>query len=255
MLAIVVTGHFSWQLFLVVSLLTSLFYVSGMILNDVFDSKIDAIERPSRPIPSGQVTRKQAGIVAATLLLSAVNGLEFLYKTTTILHFAAPVLLASVILLYDIWHKGNYFSPFVMASCRFMVYVAAVLTVADQVPIFLWGIAGVAGCYIVGLTYLAMQENLQRIQNYWPALFLIAPYAYAWNNEANFVCLGLALIWSLYNFMLLYQRKIKEAVGGFICGVCLVDAMLLSTISPEYLLYFYLYFVITVCAQKFIPGT
>ena len=35
----------------------SLFYVGGMYLNDAFDADIDAIERPERPIPSGQVRR------------------------------------------------------------------------------------------------------------------------------------------------------------------------------------------------------
>ena len=34
----------------------SLFYVGGMYLNDAFDAGIDAVERPERPIPSGQVS-------------------------------------------------------------------------------------------------------------------------------------------------------------------------------------------------------
>ena len=32
---------------------TVLVYVAGMVLNDAFDARIDARERPRRPIPSG----------------------------------------------------------------------------------------------------------------------------------------------------------------------------------------------------------
>jgi 4-hydroxybenzoate polyprenyltransferase len=35
----------------------SLLYVAGMYLNDAFDAGIDAVERPSRPIPSGEASR------------------------------------------------------------------------------------------------------------------------------------------------------------------------------------------------------
>ena len=34
----------------------SLLYIAGMFLNDAFDRTIDALQRPERPIPSGQVT-------------------------------------------------------------------------------------------------------------------------------------------------------------------------------------------------------
>src|SRR5205823_6895168 len=31
-------------------------YIAGMVLNDVFDLKTDAVERPFRPLPSGQIS-------------------------------------------------------------------------------------------------------------------------------------------------------------------------------------------------------
>src|SRR5687767_13276310 len=37
----------------------SFFYVGGMFLNDAFDRKIDAVERPDRPIPRGLVSARQ----------------------------------------------------------------------------------------------------------------------------------------------------------------------------------------------------
>ena len=36
-----------------------LLYLSGMVLNDVFDADADARERPERPIPSGRVAQRR----------------------------------------------------------------------------------------------------------------------------------------------------------------------------------------------------
>ena len=35
---------------------SSLMYLAGMALNDYADREIDAVERPSRPIPSGRIS-------------------------------------------------------------------------------------------------------------------------------------------------------------------------------------------------------
>src|SRR5919206_5170200 len=48
----------------------TLFYIGGMFLNDAFDRAIDARERPSRPIPAGEISavaafihgRRRAGV-------------------------------------------------------------------------------------------------------------------------------------------------------------------------------------------------
>ena len=37
-------------------------YFGGMVLNDVFDAKLDAVERPERPIPSGRISLRSAAI-------------------------------------------------------------------------------------------------------------------------------------------------------------------------------------------------
>ncbi len=35
---------------------SSALYLAGMVFNDFFDRRIDAVERPKRPIPSGRVS-------------------------------------------------------------------------------------------------------------------------------------------------------------------------------------------------------
>ena len=47
-----------------------LLYLSGMVLNDVFDAEVDAVEQPHRPIPSGRVSRRAAALVGWGLWFS-----------------------------------------------------------------------------------------------------------------------------------------------------------------------------------------
>jgi len=55
-------------LFAIVALITA----AGNVINDFFDAKIDAINRPDRPIPSGAVSRGAARGFAFTLFLAGI---------------------------------------------------------------------------------------------------------------------------------------------------------------------------------------
>ena len=55
-------------LFVIVVLITA----AGNAINDFFDAKIDAINRPNRPIPSGVVSRRAAQGFAVTLFLAGI---------------------------------------------------------------------------------------------------------------------------------------------------------------------------------------
>ncbi len=55
---------------LALPLASALLYWSGMVLNDWADRKRDAVERPERPIPSGDVS-PAAALSAATILAAA----------------------------------------------------------------------------------------------------------------------------------------------------------------------------------------
>jgi geranylgeranylglycerol-phosphate geranylgeranyltransferase len=55
-------------LFAIVTLITA----AGNVINDFFDVKIDTINRPDRPIPSGAVSRAAARVFAVTLFLAGI---------------------------------------------------------------------------------------------------------------------------------------------------------------------------------------
>ena len=50
---------------------SGLLYVAGIVLNDYFDIEIDKRERPSRPLPSGNISKGHALAIALIALLIA----------------------------------------------------------------------------------------------------------------------------------------------------------------------------------------
>ena len=87
-----------------------------------------------------------------------------------------------MITVYDAWHKENPLSPVVMGLCRVLVYLTAALAVAGAIDPAVWGGAVVLLCYLIGLTYVAKQENLTEVRHLWPLAFLGAPFLYAWRS-------------------------------------------------------------------------
>lgn len=92
-----------------------LLYAGGVVLNDAFDARLDAIERPERPIPSGRATRVGAFVFGALLLISgiAVAGTA---GGASLLVAAAVALTA---LFYDADAKHHcLLGPLMMATAR-----------------------------------------------------------------------------------------------------------------------------------------
>ncbi len=53
-------------------LATSGLYAGGVVLNDVYDAELDAAERPERAIPSGRISKQNALIFGALLLILGI---------------------------------------------------------------------------------------------------------------------------------------------------------------------------------------
>lgn len=97
------------------SVSTACLYGGGVVLNDFFDARLDARERPERPIPRGDATRLQAGILGFSLLLA---GVLFAFFAGTI-PFVLAACIAGLVLLYDTGAKNHaVFGPLNMGLCR-----------------------------------------------------------------------------------------------------------------------------------------
>ncbi|MGI5523223.1 SCO3242 family prenyltransferase [Micromonospora sp. CA-259024] len=92
-----------------------LLYWAGMAANDWADRRLDAEERPERPIPSGRVTPAAAVGLAAGLTAAGV-GLAAAVGGRRAAVLAVP--LAATIWGYDLLAKNTAAGPAVMAACR-----------------------------------------------------------------------------------------------------------------------------------------
>lgn len=100
---------------LALPLASACLYWAGMALNDYSDRELDAVERPERPIPSGQVSPGQAlavagGLTGVGVALAAVGGGRRAVRV------AVP--LAAAVWAYDLVFKSGPLGPAAMSLCR-----------------------------------------------------------------------------------------------------------------------------------------
>jgi len=145
------------SLIVLLGLAVSLFYVGGMYLNDAFDRRWDAERRAARPIPAGDVAPAKV-FTAGFALLAAGLGLLALIAAPRPQPMLAGLALAGLIVLYDVWHKGNPVAPFLMASCRAMIYVIAGWTGAGALrPLLALGAVALLA-HVAALSVIARKE-------------------------------------------------------------------------------------------------
>lgn len=160
---------------------SGLLYTAGMILNDVFDLEVDRIERPKRPLPSGQIAVAQARALGFVMLLLGIGFgwlAGYLYQRDALppIQFpwrsgAVATALAVAVLLYDAILKKTPLGPLNMGLCR-SLNVLLGMSLGGPPPggeVTLWLeftiaqviVAAGLGLYVVGVTFYAKSEAEQ----------------------------------------------------------------------------------------------
>lgn len=251
----------------VLMLALSCFYIGGMFLNDAFDRDFDARHRPERPIPSGRVSARQVftigfGLLAAGLVAVAWQGRAAAGGSAW--HpLAAAAALAATIVFYDAFHKNNPLSPLVMGLCRVLVVVTAAFAFTASPPSAVWLAAVGLLCHLIGLTYIAKQEHLDRIGHLWPLGFLALPLLYgAWLAvSAPLAALPLVLYAAVLAMALgLLRRRrrgdVPRAVVTLIAGMSLFDSVVLAAAGQIGAAWIAVAaFGLTLALQKWVSGT
>ncbi len=167
---------------------TSCLYSAGMVWNDFFDAEEDRQHRPFRPIPSGRVTRRAAGILGTVLLVVGIGFAGTCHLLVGWRPLILAGLLAAAVLLYDSWLKRTWLGPVGMGLCRFLNVLLGLsreivivedwwilgmrnhdpprltdtidvlapwLTIAE-----VW-LASIVGVYIAGVTWFAQTEAVE----------------------------------------------------------------------------------------------
>ncbi len=260
-------GEIWTQTILLVVIGLSLLYVSGMYLNDAFDHEIDAVERPDRPIPAGAVSLNTVFGVGFGLM---IGGLAFILwgaaavSETGARPMTAALALAAAILFYDWHHKRNALSPLFMGLCRVLAYLTAGYAAVTAPSAMLFIAAFVSLCYLIGLTYAAKQEALDRLDRLWPLLLLGAPIIYGLvvvlqGGALAAAALAALVIWTIVALYFLRRRSkgdVPRAVVSLIAGISLVDAVFLSAAGAAgAALVAGSCFLLTLALQHWVSGT
>jgi 4-hydroxybenzoate polyprenyltransferase len=129
-------------------------YGGGVTMNDFFDRRLDAAERPERPIPSGRVSAGSACLLGITLLLA---GIACAWRASA----ASGVVAAALTLLAVAYDAGvkhiPLAGPLAMGSCRGLDLLLGVSANADVLAAR-WYVAAIPLAYIAGVTLLSAGE-------------------------------------------------------------------------------------------------
>lgn len=196
------------------SLATVCLYGGGVVFNDVFDAKLDAIERPERAIPSGVVSKGTATGLGAILLILGI-ALSFLVNPTAGI-LAIAIAIAS--LVYDRFGKHHaILGPVNMGLCRGLNLLLGISIIPEQVLPWAWvGLVPIA--YIAAITMISRGEvhggsvTTLRSAGLLYALVIGCVAALAQQRQQLGTALPFLVLFGYYIFPPLW-RAVKEPVG------------------------------------------
>lgn len=222
----------------------SLLYIAGMFLNDVFDLEWDRKHQPSRPLVTGEANVNEVTGLSVVFIATALVLVLFAAAGARIgAALLSALVLTGLIVLYDWKHKQWSVSPWIMGSCRLMVYV----TSAAIVGAWNWQVLAAGLCllgYIAAITYLARMEHLNTLNSYWPLILLLLPPGFAlylgYNDVWSWLLVAALLVWLIRAVRFLMpgeKRKVPQAIGALLAGIALIDTAILTALQQYLLAY------------------
>jgi hypothetical protein len=131
---------------------SSMVYLAGMAVNDWADRDEDAIERPTRPIPAGEIGAQTALMVGVGLSFGALALASVRHHGRSSLGITVPLLLS--VWTYDLKAKHTPAGPWTMALARTL----DVLVGAGRPQRSALGPAGVIGAHTLLITLVSREE-------------------------------------------------------------------------------------------------
>jgi 4-hydroxybenzoate polyprenyltransferase len=166
------TGNlYNLQPVILLCLATIGLYGGGVVFNDVFDSELDRIERPERPIPSGLISRNDAARLGAVLLIAGIAFAFLACLPAGLLAFSIAVSA----LIYDRWGKHqSILGPLNMGLCRGLNLLLGISIVPGALE-GSWPLAFVPVIYIASITMISRGE----VHGGSPSILYSASFLYA----------------------------------------------------------------------------
>lgn len=259
-------GAYPWPTAAAIGLAAVFLYTAGMALNDAADARTDAAERPSRPIPSGRVSRP-AALAFAVLCMAGALAIAAAFGPAAL---AFALTLAACIVAYDLLHLRSRWTVLLMALCRALVPLTAAAAVAWPFGMRAGlAVAVLLGAYTAAFTLIARAEAARdaATDRRLPLVLLTTPLLAlavvpAQTPRAALLALvpGVLLIWRLLKAAAFIRRpprpRIGPAVLAWIAAIPLLDALLLVLMDRSLpSLAALACFALTLLLHRRIPGT
>jgi len=243
----------------VITFVLLLLYFAGMVLNDAFDAKRDNMHRPNRPIPQGIIAARQAwwtGLImtAIAILISFTLGVGA---------GIATVALSFYILLYTFLHHSPIAAIPLMAICRALVYIVAVVSFSSNPTEALLFFCVVIAAYTAILTTIGSFEHEERVR--FPFLVfinillaLVPVIFYGMQSPIAWIAFVVFTIWMIlasWDFRLSNNTP-TSGMHKLLAGFALLDCVLIASIGQyNIMIISVLCFILTVAAHRKILGT
>jgi hypothetical protein len=219
-------------------------YGGGVVMNDVFDAELDAVERPERPIPSGMVGKTEATMLGLLLL---TVGVFFALKVSVFSGILA-IIIAVAALMYDKWAKHHpIFGPLNMGICRGLNLLLG-LSIIGSRALDYWYLALIPIVYIAAITMISQGEvhGGKKTTLYGAAMLYaiaMAGILYVSVRQGHIiVTLLFVALWALMVFVPLRQamrrpegKMIGRAVKAGVLALILMNAAWASAFGVTYL--------------------
>jgi len=114
---------------------------AAMVVNDYYDRAIDAVNEPSRPIPSGLVSVRGALVLVFVL---TVLGFVFAFFTSVLCLAVAAVSWVIVVAYVTVGKRTGLPGNFLVSACVATPFVYGSVAVLDWVPLNVWLFASMA---------------------------------------------------------------------------------------------------------------
>jgi geranylgeranylglycerol-phosphate geranylgeranyltransferase len=114
---------------------------AAMVVNDFYDRKIDAVNEPSRPIPSGVVSGREA---LALVFILTIVGFVFAVLTSLLCLGVAAISWVIVVTYVTAGKRTGLPGNFLVSACVATPFIYGSFAVLDWVPLNVWLFASMA---------------------------------------------------------------------------------------------------------------
>jgi 4-hydroxybenzoate polyprenyltransferase len=249
---------------------SAILYMAGVVLNDWYDLETDRVERPRRPLPSGEISPTAAARLGWSLLwlgILAAGGAAVMAGQPR--PAVVAVLLAAAIVGYDARLKRTPLAPAAMGLCRGLNVLLGVSAFSLPLGAAQLLAAGGIGVYVAGITWFARRENTRGNRPHLAAatavmalgIALVGCYPHWADNmlpplraepkkwHLLIGALGAVILWRAARAVVdPAPRRVRRAVAQCVLSIVMLDAAACYAVRD-------LYWAGTLLVLLFIPAT